>query len=64
MQKQSDLNTLEVLLLILASFLAGAIGGFFLDSLRKRLVNSSYIKAQKAEADFRNDLAMEMSELR
>lgn len=66
MQKQSNLTILEVILLVLASFLAGAIGGFFLDSLRKRLVRSGYYpnKEARAEADLRDDLAMEMGELR
>lgn len=65
MQKQSNLTILEVLLLILAAFLGGAIAGFFMDSLRKRLIRSTYYpgKEQK-EADFRDDLAMEMGELR
>lgn len=66
MQKQSNLTILEVILFVAASFLAGAIGGFFMDSLRKKMIRSACCssKEQRSEADFRDDLAMEMGELR
>lgn len=65
MQKKSNLTVLEVLLLVLAAFLGGAIGGFFLDSLRKRLAHTPYYPSkEQKEADLRDDLAMELGELR
>lgn len=65
MKKQTNLTVLEVLLLILAAFLGGAIAGFFMDSFRKRIVRSAYYPSkEQREADFRDDLAMEMGELR
>ena len=66
MQNTTKLTILEILLMILASFLGGAIFGFFLDSYRKKIVNSGYAKtrAQREAQDFHDDLAMEMGELR
>jgi len=67
MQKKTDLTVLEVLLMVLAAFMAGAIGGVFVNSIYKRLTRPvTCVKqgdAQKSD-DFHDDLVMEMSELR
>ena len=67
MQKTTNLTVLEVALMVLAAFMAGAIGGVFVNSIYKRLTRQpSYLQAaeQKKADDFHDDLVMEMSELR
>ncbi len=66
MQNKKELSSLEIFLMLLAAFLGGAVAGFFLDTLRKNLGCPRYVetKEQQAAREFRNDLAMEMEELR
>ncbi len=67
MQKKTDLTVLEVVLMILAAFMAGAIGGVFVNSIYKRLTRQASCMPQsecKKTDDFHDDLVMEMSELR
>ena len=67
MQKKTDLTVLEVALMLLAAFMAGAIGGVFVNSIYKRLTGRSSCMPQydkKKADDFHDDLVMEMSELR
>ena len=67
MQKTTNLTVLEVFLMILAAFMAGAIGGVFVNSIYKRLTRpapcANATEVKKAD-DFHDDLVMEMSELR
>ena len=67
MQKTTNLTVLEVALMVLAAFMAGAIGGVFVNSIYKRLTRpASCVKATEVKKadDFHDDLVMEMSELR
>ncbi|MBR3643777.1 MAG: hypothetical protein IKN57_09735 [Parasporobacterium sp.] len=67
MQKTTQLTTLEVLLMVFSSFLAGAIGGVIVHSVYKRLTAPTICTQageKKAADDFHDDLVMEMSELR
>ncbi len=66
MQNKTNLTILEVTLMVLAAFMAGAIGGVFVNSIYKRLTRQTpclQSKEQKVD-DFHDDLVMEMSELR
>ena len=66
MQNKTNLTVLEVTLMVLAAFMAGAIGGVFVNSIYKRLTRQTTFqpKEQKSADDFHDDLVMEMSELR
>ena len=67
MQKTTNLTVLEVALMVLAAFMAGAIGGVFVNSIYKRLTRQPACTPQfekKKADDFHDDLVMEMSELR
>ncbi|MBP5385619.1 MAG: hypothetical protein J6Y57_11705 [Lachnospiraceae bacterium] len=67
MQKTTHLTVLEVALMVLTAFLAGAIGGVLVNSIYKRLTRSTACMTpgeKKASDDFHDDLVMEMSELR
>lgn len=64
MRKTTRLTILEIMLMVMLAFCAGAIGGFFLDALRKKVGRSGSISKEQHDDDFRKDLEMEMGELR
>lgn len=65
MRKTTRLTILEILLMVMLAFCAGAIGGFFLDALRKKVGRSGgSASREQHDEEFRKDLEMEMGELR